>query len=124
MDKVFLMTTGSEATECAVKLSRAHGVASGGRSKSVIVTFDRAFHGRTLGAQLAGGTPKLKEWIITDGLPDEEGLLNGLALRDELQHALEQFDLADGGHDQNDGFFQAFPILNLQFSFLQSNRNH
>ena len=31
--------------------------------KRKIVTFNNAFHGRTLGAQLAGGIPALKEWI-------------------------------------------------------------
>src|SRR6202043_3922743 len=40
------------------------GVKSGGRSKNVIVTFVDAFHGRTLGAQQAGGIPSLKEWIV------------------------------------------------------------
>src|SRR5215217_4712722 len=30
LDKVFLLSTGSEATECAIKLSRAHGIAVGG----------------------------------------------------------------------------------------------
>ena len=30
----------------------------------VIVSFDKAFHGRTLGAQQAGGIPALKEWIV------------------------------------------------------------
>src|SRR5262249_20066690 len=33
------------------------------RAKRHIVTFETAFHGRTLGAQLAGGTPALKDWI-------------------------------------------------------------
>jgi 4-aminobutyrate aminotransferase-like enzyme len=30
----------------------------------VIVSYDKAFHGRTLGSQQAGGIPALKEWII------------------------------------------------------------
>jgi 4-aminobutyrate aminotransferase/(S)-3-amino-2-methylpropionate transaminase len=64
MKKVFLLTTGSETVECAIKLCRAHGARVGGRSKSVIVSFDKAFHGRTLGSQQAGGIPALKEWII------------------------------------------------------------
>ncbi|MCA9410902.1 MAG: aspartate aminotransferase family protein [Candidatus Omnitrophica bacterium] len=63
LDKVFLLTTGSEATECAIKLARTHGVSKGGDKKKRIVTFNNAFHGRTLGAQLAGGIPSLKEWI-------------------------------------------------------------
>ncbi|HEV2687505.1 MAG TPA: aspartate aminotransferase family protein [Bryobacteraceae bacterium] len=63
LKKVFLLTTGSEAVECAIKLGRAHGAKIGGRRKNVIVSFTDAFHGRTLGAQQAGGIPALKEWI-------------------------------------------------------------
>jgi 4-aminobutyrate aminotransferase / (S)-3-amino-2-methylpropionate transaminase / 5-aminovalerate transaminase len=64
LKKVFLLTTGSETVECAIKLSRTHGVRAGGRRKVVIVSFDKAFHGRTLGSQQAGGIPALKEWIV------------------------------------------------------------
>ncbi len=64
LDKVFLLTTGSETVECAIKLCRTHGVKVGGRGKNVVVSFDKAFHGRTLGAQQAGGIPALKEWIV------------------------------------------------------------
>ena len=62
--KAFLLTTGSETIECAIKLARTNGIQQGGREKSVIVSFDRGFHGRTLGAQMVGGIPGLKEWII------------------------------------------------------------
>jgi 4-aminobutyrate aminotransferase / (S)-3-amino-2-methylpropionate transaminase / 5-aminovalerate transaminase len=64
LDKVFLLTTGSEAIENVIKLARTHGVATGGSEKCVIVSFEGAFHGRTLGAQLAGGIPALKSWIV------------------------------------------------------------
>jgi len=64
VDKVFLLSTGSEATENAIKLARTYGVQKHGPQKHVIVSFTGAFHGRTLGAQLAGGMPKLKEWIV------------------------------------------------------------
>jgi acetylornithine/succinyldiaminopimelate/putrescine aminotransferase len=64
LKKVFLLTTGSEAVECAVKLCRTNGVKVGGRNKNVIVSFEKAFHGRTLGSQQAGGIPSLKEWIV------------------------------------------------------------
>ncbi len=63
LKKVFLLTTGSETVEAVIKLCRTHGMGVGGRSKNVIVSFDRAFHGRTLGSQQAGGIPALKEWI-------------------------------------------------------------
>ncbi len=64
LDRVFLLTTGSETVECAIKLCRTHGVQVGGRGKHIIVSFEKAFHGRTLGSQLAGGIPSLKEWIV------------------------------------------------------------
>ena len=63
LDKIFLLTTGSETVECAIKLCRAWGMNQGDRRKNVIVSFDKAFHGRTLGSQQAGGIPALKDWI-------------------------------------------------------------
>lgn len=64
LEKAFLLTTGSETIECAIKLARTHGLKQSGREKNIIVSFDRAFHGRTLGAQQVGGIPALKEWIV------------------------------------------------------------
>jgi len=63
LKRVFLLTTGSEACECCIKLARTWGMKVGGPRKKVLVTFDNAFHGRTLGSQLAGGVPGLKTWI-------------------------------------------------------------
>jgi 4-aminobutyrate aminotransferase / (S)-3-amino-2-methylpropionate transaminase / 5-aminovalerate transaminase len=64
LDKVFLLTTGSEATECAIKLMRQHGKTVGSNNKITIVSFVNGFHGRTMGAQMAGGWPGQKEWIV------------------------------------------------------------
>ncbi len=64
LNKVLVLSTGSEAVENAIKFTRTHGLRVGGRSKNVIVSFSGAFHGRTLGSQLAGGIPSLKEWIV------------------------------------------------------------
>jgi 4-aminobutyrate aminotransferase-like enzyme len=66
LDKVFLLTTGSEATECAIKLARSHGIRRGGSRKIGIVGAERGFHGRTLGAQQAGGIPGQKTWIVNE----------------------------------------------------------
>jgi len=63
LKRVFLLTTGSEATEVCIKLARTKGMKLGGKEKSVFVTFENSFHGRTLGAQLAGGWPGLKSWM-------------------------------------------------------------
>ncbi len=61
--QVFLLSTGSEATENCIKLSKTYAMEKYGPQKKYFVTFENAFHGRTLGAQLAGGMPKLKKWI-------------------------------------------------------------
>jgi 4-aminobutyrate aminotransferase/(S)-3-amino-2-methylpropionate transaminase len=62
LDRVFLLTTGSEAVENAIKLMRTWGLRRSPRKKT-IVSFSGGFHGRTLGSQLAGGIPALKSWI-------------------------------------------------------------
>ena len=64
--RVFLLTTGSEATECCIKLSKTYAMEKYGLKKKYIVSFTNAFHGRTMGAQLAGGMPQLKKWIGDD----------------------------------------------------------
>jgi len=61
LGKVFLLTTGAEACECAIKLARTYGRKVGGDRKITFVTFHNAFHGRTMGAQMAGGIPALKQ---------------------------------------------------------------
>jgi 4-aminobutyrate aminotransferase/(S)-3-amino-2-methylpropionate transaminase len=66
LDKVFLLSTGSEATECAIKLVRTHGLRTGGPKKIFVIGAERGFHGRTLGAQQAGGIPGQKEWIVNE----------------------------------------------------------
>lgn len=64
LSKVFLLTTGGETTECAIKLARTYGRGIGGDRKIGIVSFEGAFHGRTMGSQMIGGLPALKEWIV------------------------------------------------------------
>ncbi|MCD6397300.1 MAG: aspartate aminotransferase family protein, partial [Spirochaetaceae bacterium] len=64
---VFLLSTGSEAVENAIKLARSYALEKHGREKRYIVSFKNAFHGRTLGSQLAGGMDKLKTWIVGEG---------------------------------------------------------
>ena len=96
LKKVFLLTTGAEAVECTIKLARTWGQKIGGNNKITIVSFENAFHGRTLGAQMVGGIPALKSWIVNldknmiqvpfpDGFrcPDTsfEGFLRALAER-------------------------------------------
>jgi len=62
--RVFLMSTGSEATENCIKLAKTYALAKHGAHKKYFVTFNNAFHGRTMGAQLAGGSEKAKAWMV------------------------------------------------------------
>lgn len=62
MNKVFFLTTGAETTECALKLCRMHGQKIS-QDKVGMLSFDGAFHGKTLGAQTMAGKPKAQKWI-------------------------------------------------------------
>lgn len=61
--KVFLLSTGSEATEACLKLAKTRALKKHGPAKRYFITFENAFHGRTMGAQLAGGIAAQKEWL-------------------------------------------------------------
>jgi 4-aminobutyrate aminotransferase / (S)-3-amino-2-methylpropionate transaminase / 5-aminovalerate transaminase len=65
--QVFLLSTGSEAVENCIKLAKTYSIEKYGRDRKYFVSFNNAFHGRTLGAQLAGGMDKLKSWIVDEG---------------------------------------------------------
>lgn len=62
MDKAFLLSTGSETTECALKLCRIHGLKER-KDKLGMISFGGAFHGKTMGAQTMAGKPAGWEWI-------------------------------------------------------------
>ncbi|MCF6241611.1 MAG: aspartate aminotransferase family protein [Bacteroidales bacterium] len=61
--KVFLLSTGSEATENCIKLSKTYAMEKYGKQKKYFISFVNGFHGRTMGAQLAGGIEGLKTWL-------------------------------------------------------------
>lgn len=61
--KAFMLSSGTEAVECAFKLARTYGKRKGGPEKKVIISYESAFHGRTLASQLVGGMDSLKDWI-------------------------------------------------------------
>lgn len=62
---VFLLSTGSEATENCIKLSKTYALEKHGPQKKYFISFTNAFHGRTMGAQLAGGNARQKRWMGT-----------------------------------------------------------
>ncbi|MBP2314612.1 aspartate aminotransferase family protein [Azospirillum soli] len=58
-DTVFFTNSGAEAWECGAKLVRKYHYENGNPHKNRIITFEQAFHGRTLGAISAAKQEKL-----------------------------------------------------------------
>jgi acetylornithine/N-succinyldiaminopimelate aminotransferase len=60
-DFVFFANSGAEAMECAIKITRKYHAAKGHPERYRIITFEGAFHGRTLATLAATGSPKYLE---------------------------------------------------------------
>jgi acetylornithine/N-succinyldiaminopimelate aminotransferase len=60
-DRVFFTNSGVEAIECAIKTARRYHYVKGNPQRNEIITFEGAFHGRTLAAISAGGQEKYLE---------------------------------------------------------------
>jgi len=60
-DKVFFTNSGAEALECAIKTARRYQYVKGHPERFRIITFEGAFHGRTLATIAAGGQQKYLE---------------------------------------------------------------
>jgi acetylornithine/N-succinyldiaminopimelate aminotransferase len=60
-DLVFFGNSGAEAMELAIKIARKYHAASGAPERFRIITFEGAFHGRTLATLAAGGNKKYLE---------------------------------------------------------------
>ena len=57
-DKVFFCNSGAEALECAIKTARRFHYVNNHPERYEIITFEGAFHGRTLATLAAGGQEK------------------------------------------------------------------
>ncbi len=57
-DMAFFANSGAEAVECAIKAARRYHFTSGAAERYRLVTFEGAFHGRTLATIAAGGQAK------------------------------------------------------------------
>jgi acetylornithine/N-succinyldiaminopimelate aminotransferase len=55
---VFFCNSGAEAMECSIKMARKYHSANGAPERYRIITFEGAFHGRTLATLAAGGQKK------------------------------------------------------------------
>jgi len=60
-DTVFFTNSGAEAVECAIKTARRYHYANGQPNRHKIISFDNAFHGRTLGTISATNQPKMRD---------------------------------------------------------------
>jgi acetylornithine/N-succinyldiaminopimelate aminotransferase len=60
-DLVFFCNSGAEAMECCIKMARKYQSVSGKPERYRIITFEGAFHGRTLATLAAGGQKKYLE---------------------------------------------------------------
>ncbi len=61
MDKVFLANSGTEANEGALKLARKYAILKGNKERSEIISMEKGFHGRSMGALSVTGTKKYRE---------------------------------------------------------------
>ncbi len=61
MDKVFMANSGTEANEGALKLARKYAIMKGHENRHAIVSMNKAFHGRSMGALSVTGTAKYRE---------------------------------------------------------------
>ena len=60
-DRVFFTNSGAEAMECAIKTARRYHFEKGNPERVNIITFEGAFHGRTIATVAAGGNEKYIE---------------------------------------------------------------
>jgi acetylornithine/N-succinyldiaminopimelate aminotransferase len=60
-DKVFFTNSGAEALECAIKTASRYHYVKGHQERFRTITFEGAFHGRTLATIAAGGQQKYLE---------------------------------------------------------------
>lgn len=62
LEKAYLVSAGTEASEMVIKLMRLNAASSGKRRPGIIV-FDGSFHGRTMGAAQISGNSDQRQWI-------------------------------------------------------------
>lgn len=60
-ETVFFCNSGAEALECSIKMARRYHFVNGAPERNQIITFEGAFHGRTLATISAGGQEKYLE---------------------------------------------------------------
>ncbi len=112
-DRVFFTNSGAEAVECGIKTARRYHYANGNAERVNILTFEGAFHGRTLATIAAGGQEKYLEGFgpkapgfISLPFADEKALKE--AVDDETAAILLEPVQGEGG-------IREFPATFLRF---------
>ena len=100
LDKVFIVGSGSEAVETAVKMARGYHLARGDEGRHRVIARRQSYHGNTLGALARGGhvarrtpfLPMMSEALLVDpcfayrhALPGETPEAYGLRAADSLE---------------------------------------
>ena len=61
LDRVFMANSGTEANEGALKMARKYAIMQGHENRHEIISMNKAFHGRSMGALSVTGTAKYRE---------------------------------------------------------------
>ncbi len=101
-DRVFFANSGAEAIECSIKMARRYHYAAGRPDRFRVLTFEGAFHGRTLATIAAGNQKKHMEGFgpKVDGfdcLPELDLALVGRAAGPETAAVLVEPIQGEGG---------------------------
>jgi len=86
-DTMFFTNSGAEALECAIKMARRYQYVNGAPERTRLITFEGAFHGRTLATIAAGGNAKYLEGFGPD-MPgfDQVPFADFAAVKAEVTH--------------------------------------
>jgi 4-aminobutyrate aminotransferase/diaminobutyrate-pyruvate transaminase/4-aminobutyrate aminotransferase/(S)-3-amino-2-methylpropionate transaminase len=90
MEKVFLLSTGSETNEVAIKLAVLNGTKQN-PEKNIILSCDSAFHGKTLGSQMLTGKGIYKNPNMLQ-LPFPTNPFKQMEEQDDEDYGRELFD--------------------------------
>ncbi|MET0251380.1 MAG: aspartate aminotransferase family protein [Novosphingobium sp.] len=63
-DTVFFTNSGAEAVECAIKTARAYHQSAGNPARHELITFNNAFHGRTMATISASNQDKMHKGFL------------------------------------------------------------
>lgn len=109
-DRAFFTNSGAEALECAIKTARRYHYVNGRPERFRIVTFEGAFHGRTLATIAAGGQKKYLEGFGPkvegfDQVPFDDIAALKAAITDETAALLIEPIQGEGGIRRASGEF-------------------